>query len=162
MIGAVERTRTSTVLLPPAPQAGASASSATTAQERRHSKLRAVMSQGREEGSRADMGRSALCPMYVDFGMRLAWRTGRVALAGNPRAPEAARRLASLVVDRPPRPSFQRLRRITGHKSLHLQGQSGTCSGSGSRSHSLLPGGSDGQDGSVWHGSECAGVGGGP
>ena len=29
--GAVERTRTSTVLLPPAPQAGASASSATTA-----------------------------------------------------------------------------------------------------------------------------------
>jgi hypothetical protein len=30
--GAVERTRTSTVLLPPAPQAGASASSATTAQ----------------------------------------------------------------------------------------------------------------------------------
>src|SRR5256885_7058154 len=32
--GAVERTRTSTVLLPPAPQAGASASSATTAQER--------------------------------------------------------------------------------------------------------------------------------
>src|SRR5256885_17081976 len=31
--GAVERTRTSTVLLPPAPQAGASASSATTARE---------------------------------------------------------------------------------------------------------------------------------
>ena len=30
-LGAVERTRTSTVLLPPAPQAGASASSATTA-----------------------------------------------------------------------------------------------------------------------------------
>ena len=33
--GAVERTRTSTVLLPPAPQAGASASSATTAFHRR-------------------------------------------------------------------------------------------------------------------------------
>src|SRR5262249_14993639 len=31
ILGAVERTRTSTVLLPPAPQAGASASSATTA-----------------------------------------------------------------------------------------------------------------------------------
>src|SRR6202521_6430636 len=31
--GAVERTRTSTVLLPPAPQAGASASSATTARQ---------------------------------------------------------------------------------------------------------------------------------
>jgi hypothetical protein len=33
-VGAVERIRTFTVLLPPAPQAGASASSATTAKSR--------------------------------------------------------------------------------------------------------------------------------
>jgi hypothetical protein len=38
--GAVERTRTSTVLLPPAPQAGASASSATTAQWKQHHSIR--------------------------------------------------------------------------------------------------------------------------
>ena len=41
-VGAVERTRTFTVLLPPAPQAGASANSATTAKSNRcfHSLLR--------------------------------------------------------------------------------------------------------------------------
>jgi hypothetical protein len=33
-VGAVERTRTFTVLLPPAPQAGASANSATTAKSK--------------------------------------------------------------------------------------------------------------------------------
>src|SRR6266436_3639693 len=48
MYGAVERTRTSTVLLPPAPQAGASASSATTAQWRQqHSSFEKRRSQVR-------------------------------------------------------------------------------------------------------------------
>ena len=45
--------------------------------------------------------RSKLRPLYVDAGVKLAWRTGRVALAGRPSAPEAAW-LASLFVDRPP------------------------------------------------------------
>src|SRR6266704_523914 len=55
-----------------------------------------------------------------------------------------------------PRPSFLKLKRITGHKSLYLTSSVGNSAGSGSRSHSLLRGGRDGQDRSVRDRGQCA------
>src|SRR5260370_36692509 len=51
MYGGVERTRPSTVLLPPAPQAGASASSATTAQWKQHHSICESRRSQEQEGS---------------------------------------------------------------------------------------------------------------
>src|SRR6202140_132676 len=82
--GAVERTRTSTVLLPPAPQAGASASSATTAFHRRSD-------YSREPGELRDSRRVTINSARLTASSAAAW--GQVA---NSTEPFAAREVASM------------------------------------------------------------------
>src|SRR6201997_2070174 len=80
-------------------------------------------------------------PCILAFGRDLLWR--RVALAGRPSGPEArSANSVSLFCRSAPRPNFLKLKRITGHKSLHLQAQLEIAQGRGARATAYCQGGS--------------------
>ena len=71
-------------------------------------------------------------PLYLGSGRNLLKR--RVSLAGRPSGPEAgSANSMSLFCRSAPRPNFLKLKRITGRKSLHLQGQLEIAQGRGAR-----------------------------
>src|SRR5437879_3740912 len=80
--------------------------------------------------------------LYLGVRGRLAEEYRRVALAERPSGREArSENSVSLFCRSAPRPNFLKLKRITGHKSLHLQAQLEIAQGRGARATAYSKGG---------------------